>query len=192
MTTPVGNLVGISNQTKSQVVRTFILWALATTIIFVLIFGLVTVNSEDSKTDIAYCYSIVLLPAIGMVLAALNLFRQNKKLEIYTDGFVLRNAQSDSIIESAFWQEVRDITWSEDRQKATNRRAGFALGWVAFGVLGALITANAAEAMWDNEKRDLYILLPRTKKKNHYRYWLYRSTKTISTIGNRITRCVVG
>ncbi|MEP7287510.1 MAG: hypothetical protein ABI947_17265 [Chloroflexota bacterium] len=163
MTVPNGTLVSESTQTKAQAGRTFVIWTLATLAFFLIVYALSTFGPEDTdpqRGNDAICYSIALLPAIGMILAGLNLFQQRKKLEIYTDGFILRNAKDGNNLESALWREVNDITWSQDRQRTTNRTAGY----LFFGIIGALIASSLSETTWENSKRDLYIKLANKKK----------------------------
>jgi hypothetical protein len=153
MTTPTGGLFAKSTQVKKRARFYLILWGVTTAI-----GALLTFAAASPSSFAVFALLFIGFPAIGLVLAAINYFKPAKTLEIYKDGFILKNEKDGSMLQSALWTEVSDVTWSPDKRKAGYQAMGGALG----GVVGSLIASSLTSSSSDGP-RDIFIHAPEKK-----------------------------
>ncbi|MEO8393173.1 MAG: hypothetical protein ABI700_09290 [Chloroflexota bacterium] len=162
MTTPSGTLTADFNQSKRQMKRVFAILAVVTGA--AALFALAIAFSSKSPGNASFPLFLLIIPAVpgvGLLIAGVNAFKPPQKLEIYPDGFVLRDLKSNAVVDEALWSEVSDITIF-DRKKARSAFYADAAGQ-AFGFIAQLLVASAADGEGGKPDRNLFIHLPKKK-----------------------------
>src|SRR5262245_41242984 len=116
MSSPSGNIVATFTQSKTKARRLFFVWVGVSVLLIILMAA--TLLTPGVGPGSIYPVLIVLLLLGAFVVAwGINAFSTPRKLEVYPDGFVLVNTKDNSVINSALWSEVSDITWKEEQGK---------------------------------------------------------------------------
>ena len=163
MTRPTGSHVADFNQSKRQVRRIFVLGVIITAVLALLILGVIVLSPTKPGTASAPLFLLIIpvASAIWIVITGLNAFKHPRKLEIYADGFILRDLKSNDALDEALWTEVSDITIF-DKKKA--RSGAYAdAGEQAFGFIGRLVVSSIADGSGGTPDRNLFICLPKKK-----------------------------
>lgn len=150
MSSPTGAVISTITQSKRSAKRFF--WILtAFGVLLGLLFLAVAASSKESGSVYTSLFCAV-LPFIGLFFLGRSAFRSPRKLEVYQEGFILRDSVTDDVLESALWTEVRDITFSETKKKSNSA----AVGQVLFGIIGGII-ASAITDSGPGDDRDVVI-----------------------------------
>lgn len=150
MSIPTGAVLSTITQSKRSAKRFF--WILT---VFAVLMGLMFLAVAASSKESASVYTSLfcaVVPFIGLFFLGRSTFRSPRKLEVYQEGFILRDSVTDDVLESGLWTEARDITFSETKKKSSS----VAVGQVLFGIIGGII-ASAMTDSGPGDDRDIVI-----------------------------------
>lgn len=155
MSTPSGTLITSIVQTRD---RNKLNWSYLLIFAAIAIIAIIRGDSGASNSlGILVAISCLAVPLIAVIAASANVRKELNRLDVYSDGFVIKGAANDGVIESALWNEVSDIRTSADKGKDD----AFGLGYLTGGVLGGLM---ASAATGDTDQRDLYLTFANDKR----------------------------
>src|SRR5579871_6675684 len=110
MTAPTGTLIADFYQARKLQARIiFTIFAVTALIATLLIVEVIV----STPTEGFVPFVLLIIPAllvIPLFTTVAHAFTPARKLQIYSDGFTLRELKSDAPLEQALWTEVNDIT----------------------------------------------------------------------------------
>jgi len=108
MTTPTGTPIDTLKEQKLGVLSGFIIELLVTALFIYMI-------QAPVKTDWSFWVSLILF-AIATIFLGVNAVKPAQRLEIYSDGFILRRIIGDRVLAAALWAEITEISWPPNRE----------------------------------------------------------------------------